>query len=47
MTCALDYDMERVVLAEPPPPPEEFGIAVLAYSPSRAALDGLLACLEA
>ena len=46
-TCALDYDMERVVLADPPPPPENFGIAVLAYAPSRAALDGLLACLEA
>ena len=44
---ALDYDMERVVLAEPPPPAEEFGIAVLAYAPSRAALDELLACLEA
>jgi len=43
---ALDYDMERVVLADPPPPPEDFGIAVLAYAPSRAALDGLLACLE-
>ena len=23
---ALDYDMERVVSAEPPPPPENFGI---------------------
>ena len=46
-TRALDYDMERVVLAEPPPPPENFGIAVLAYAPSRAALDELLACLEA
>merc|ERR1712138_376335 len=45
--CALDYDMERVVLAEPPPPPENFGIAVLAYAPSRAALDGLLGRLEA
>ena len=44
---ALDYDMERVVLAEPPPPPENFGIAVLAYAPSRAALDGLLGRLEA
>ena len=44
---ALDYDMERVVLAEPPPPPEHFGIAVLAYAPSRAALDGLLGRLEA
>ena len=44
---ALDYDMERVVLADPSPPPENFGIAVLAYAPSRAALDGLLACLEA
>mmetsp|Transcript_15318 Transcript_15318/g.40429 ORF Transcript_15318/g.40429 Transcript_15318/m.40429 type:complete len:263 (-) Transcript_15318:9-797(-) len=42
---ALDYDMERVVLADPPPPPENFGIAVLAYAPSRAALEGLLACL--
>ena len=45
-TRALDYDMERVVLADPPPPPESFGIAVLAYAPSRAALDGLLACLD-
>ena len=44
---ALDYDMERVVLAEPPPPPENFGIAVLAYAPSRAALEGLLGRLEA
>ena len=44
---ALDYDMERVVLAEPPPPPENFGIAVLAYAPSLAALDGLLGRLEA
>ena len=44
---ALDYDMERVVLADPPPPPENFGIAVLAYAPSRAALDGLLGRLEA
>ena len=46
-TRALDYDMERVVLADPPPPPENFGIAVLAYAPSRAALDGLLGRLEA
>ena len=46
-TRALDYDMERVVLADPAPPPENFGIAVLAYAPSRAALDELLACLEA
>ena len=46
-TRALDYDMERVVLADPRPPPENFGIAVLAYAPSRAALDELLACLEA
>jgi len=46
LTRALDYDMERVVLADPPPPPESFGIAVLAYAPSRAALEGLLACLE-
>ena len=43
---ALDYDMERVVLADPPPPPENFGIAVLAYAPSRTALNGLLACLD-
>jgi hypothetical protein len=35
------------VLAEPAPPSENFGIAVLAYAPSRAALDELLACLEA
>ena len=47
LTRALDYDMERVVLADPPPPPENFGIAVLAYAPSRAALDGLLGRLEA
>ena len=46
-TRALDYDMARVVLADPPPPPENFGIAVLAYAPSRAALDGLLGRLEA
>ena len=46
LTRALDYDMERVVLAEPPPPPENFGIAVLAYAPSRAALDGLLGSLS-
>ena len=47
LTCALDYDMERVVLADPAPPPENFGIAVLAYAPSRAALDGLLESLGA
>ena len=46
LTRALDYDMERIVLAEPPPPPENFGIAVLAYAPSRAALDGLLGSLS-
>ena len=46
LTCALDYDMERVVLADPAPPPENFGIAVLAYAPSRAALEGLLASLD-